>query len=129
MLVVLIVAAVMLVTNVFKSADRTENTESPSMLLQHVASELVWIEGFKDSTTVSKEIHPELTPFFFEPVRINFASEEMLRTLPGIGPGLAKKIVAFRNIHGTIQSKEECMHIEGIGLKRFADLENHISFH
>jgi DNA uptake protein ComE-like DNA-binding protein len=131
MLVVLTTAAVMLAFNTLNLYERDGDTKSgsPSMTLQHMTSELIWVNDSDAHPAITGEIHQELTPFFFEPVRINLASEEMLSTLPRIGPGLAKKIVAFRKKHGPIQSKEDFMHIEGIGVKRFADLENHISFH
>jgi hypothetical protein len=131
MLVVLVIAAVMLVFNTLKLYERNGDNETwpHKMTLQHDGAELLWIYGFNESAVLNKDIHPELTPFFFEPVRINLASEEMLLTLPKIGPGLAKRIMTFRTIHGPIHNKEEFVQIEGIGQKRFADLENHISFY
>lgn len=47
-------------------------------------------------------------------VNINTASEEVLLTLPGIGEGKAKSIIAYREKNGRFQSIEEIMKVEGI---------------
>lgn len=47
-------------------------------------------------------------------VNINTASEEVLLTLPGIGEGKAKGIIAYREKNGRFQSIEEIMKVEGI---------------
>jgi len=58
-------------------------------------------------------------------VNVNTATGAELEALPGIGPGLAARILAFRDEHGLFGNPEELVRVPGIGpktLARFADL-------
>jgi competence protein ComEA len=50
------------------------------------------------------------------------ATLEQLDALDGIGPTLAKRIIAFRESHGGFRSLGQLREVEGIGEKRFAAL-------
>ena len=50
-----------------------------------------------------------------ELVNINTATSEQLQTLPGIGPNLAEKIVAYRRANGPFRSVAELINVSGIG--------------
>ena len=50
-----------------------------------------------------------------EPININTASARALETLPGIGPGRAADIVAYREEHGPFRIPEEITKVKGIG--------------
>jgi competence protein ComEA len=50
---------------------------------------------------------------------INQATAEDFTTLPGIGPKLARRIVAFREKHGPFRRIEDLMAIKGLGLKKW----------
>lgn len=52
------------------------------------------------------------------PVRINHAGLAELVTIKGIGPALAKRIVAYREAHGPLQGPTELDKIPGIGVKK-----------
>ena len=52
-------------------------------------------------------------------ISINAATQEELESLPGIGPSLAGRIIAFREEHGRFRSTEEVMLVRGIGEKTF----------
>ena len=56
-----------------------------------------------------------LAPLFFKPIPINQADEELLTTIPGIGPAFAKRIIEFREQHGRITAIEELDAVKGIG--------------
>jgi competence protein ComEA len=51
------------------------------------------------------------------PVDLNAATEEGLDTLPGVGPVLAQRIVAWRTEHGRFTSVDELAEVPGIGPK------------
>ena len=49
------------------------------------------------------------------PLDLNRATARELTTLPGIGEVLAQRIVDYREAHGSFQSVEELIAVEGIG--------------
>jgi competence protein ComEA len=57
---------------------------------------------------------------FFLPLDINQARPEDFQTLPGIGPKIAARIVAFRQEHSFFQRIEDLTKVKGIGPKKFA---------
>ncbi|MET7619018.1 ComEA family DNA-binding protein [Streptomyces sp. NPDC005408] len=57
------------------------------------------------------------------PVSLNSATVEQLDTLPGVGPVLAQHIVDYRTQHGGFRSVNELREVNGIGARRFADLQ------
>lgn len=48
-------------------------------------------------------------------VDLNTADEQTLDTLPGVGPVLAERIIAWRDEHGRFTSVEELAEVSGIG--------------
>ncbi|MEV6164058.1 ComEA family DNA-binding protein [Streptomyces sp. NPDC052052] len=57
------------------------------------------------------------------PVSLNRATVEQLDTLPGVGPVLARHIIDYRTQHGGFRSVDELREVNGIGDRRFADLQ------
>lgn len=60
----------------------------------------------------------------WEPVDINSADQAALEALPGVGPVLARRIIAWREEHGPFPSVEVLLQVEGIGqatLDQFRD--------
>ncbi|MFD7757383.1 helix-hairpin-helix domain-containing protein [Streptomyces sp. NPDC059757] len=57
------------------------------------------------------------------PLSLNSATVEQLDTLPGVGPVLAQHIVDYRTQHGGFRSVGELREVNGIGDRRFADLQ------
>jgi competence protein ComEA len=58
-------------------------------------------------------------------IRINHATAKELQALPGVGPVLASRIVAYRAEHGPLGSLAETRRIKGIGprmMQRLAPL-------
>ncbi|MFI6872751.1 helix-hairpin-helix domain-containing protein [Streptomyces sp. NPDC050400] len=58
------------------------------------------------------------------PIGLNTATVEQLDTLPGVGPVLAQHIVDYRTEHGGFRSVDELREVNGIGDRRFEDLQN-----
>jgi competence protein ComEA len=52
-------------------------------------------------------------------LNLNTADAKALQALPGIGPVLAERIVAYRWEHGPLQTVEELLRVPGIGPKRW----------
>ncbi|MEU1533404.1 helix-hairpin-helix domain-containing protein [Streptomyces fagopyri] len=57
------------------------------------------------------------------PVSLSTATVDQLDTLPGVGPVLAQHIVEYRTEHGGFRSVDELREVNGIGDRRFADLQ------
>jgi competence ComEA-like helix-hairpin-helix protein len=57
---------------------------------------------------------------------INRADADALQTLPGIGPALARQIVAYRAAHGPFRESGDLLRVPGIGAKRYAGLQEQI---
>ena len=56
------------------------------------------------------------------PVNLNTATLEQLDTLDGVGPGIAQRILDYREQHGGFARVEELAEVPGIGAKRLATL-------
>jgi competence protein ComEA len=56
-------------------------------------------------------------------VDINAATVEQLTALPGVGPTLAARIVAYREKAGRFGRTEELLNVKGIGEKNFHKIE------
>lgn len=60
-------------------------------------------------------------------IDLNTAGQAELETLPGIGPELAKRIIAYRETEGAFAAAEDLMKVSGIGEKKFAALKDYIT--
>ena len=59
-------------------------------------------------------------------ININTASKEELKTLPGIGDGIADRIIKYRTDNGKFKSTEDIMKISGIKDKLFSKIKGYI---
>jgi competence protein ComEA len=56
-------------------------------------------------------------------VDINRADAVALQALPGVGPTLAGRIVAYREAHGAFRKPDDLLRVPGIGAKRYTRLQ------
>lgn len=57
-----------------------------------------------------------------EQVALNTATAEQLERLPGVGPSMAGRILAYRQQAGRFEKIEDLMQVTGIGAKKFAKI-------
>ena len=60
-------------------------------------------------------------------ININRASKEELKTIPGIGDGIATRIIDYRTQNGSFNTVEDIMKVSGIKEKLFSKIKNHIT--
>lgn len=77
--------------------------------------------------STEREAAPEDVAPAAEPLDLNTAGAEELAELPGIGPVLAERILAYRTEHGPFASREELLEVEGIGEGKYSALEGLIT--
>ena len=71
---------------------------------------------------------PEVAPAAAPPkVDLNTADATTLITLPGIGPTLAERILAYRETRGPFLAPEELLAVPGIGAKVYAGLAERLT--
>lgn len=58
------------------------------------------------------------------PINLNTASAAELERLPGVGPVLAKRIIAYRNEHGRFRRAEHLMMVRGVSDQKFRELRS-----
>jgi len=59
-------------------------------------------------------------------INLNTASAEALISLPGIGPGLADKIIQYRTRYGAFQRPQDVIIIDGFGERRYHRIEPYV---
>lgn len=62
-----------------------------------------------------------------EPLELNTATAEELQQLPGVGPGMAKAIVDFRQKSGPFRRVEELLAIRGITRQRLEKIRPYVT--
>jgi competence protein ComEA len=61
------------------------------------------------------------------PINLNTASIQELEKLPGIGKGIAERIVAHREQHGPFRRPEHLMMVRGISDQKFRAIRSKIT--
>ena len=58
---------------------------------------------------------------------LNTGTVKELQQLPGIGKGLAKRIVDYRTANGPFKTVEDLIKVKGIGKKTFAKMQDRLT--
>ena len=61
-------------------------------------------------------------------INVNTASEAELSQLPGVGPKIAKEIIARRAMYGPFRSPKDLLEVKGIGKKVLSGMMDDIAF-
>ena len=81
------------------------------------------IQTVAEEQTQEEQPAEETEPVSHQRVNINTATLEELQELPGIGPTLAQRILDSRKEYGFFPTVAQLKDVEGIGSKRYAELE------
>lgn len=81
------------------------------------------IQTVAEEQTQEEQPAEETEPVSQKRVNINTATLEELQELPGIGPTLAQRILDYRKEYGFFPTVAQLKDVEGIGSKRYAELE------
>lgn len=60
------------------------------------------------------------------PVDLNAADAGALESLPGVGPSLAERIVAFRDLNGPFRSADELLDVAGMSERRLDEISPYL---
>lgn len=58
---------------------------------------------------------------------LNASTAKELQQLPGIGKGLAKRIVDYRTANGPFKTVEDLIKVKGVGKKTFAKMQDRLT--
>lgn len=72
-------------------------------------------------------LHPKEQTLELGLIDLNTADQAALETLPGIGPELAARIIAYREANGRFLTKQQIMDVEGIGEGRYSRIEPYLT--
>lgn len=116
------------VNDVIKMADGfTDDADETSInLAQKVHDEMIIIVPIENEES-DETLHQTTSPTEQnEKVKINYATQEEIETLPGIGPSKAQTIIKYREENGLFQTMEDLLDISGIGEKTLENMKDNI---
>lgn len=96
-------------------------------LLLFAAQEAADRSGSWDYRITARASQEDVTPEEAPPVDLNTADAEELDTLPGIGPVLAERIIAWRQANGPFTAVEQLLEVSGIGEATLAELREFVT--
>lgn len=135
LLVLYLGLVVLVIADLFGSLwQRTQKVDNTRYGYQLIEQEGITRLSITESTinpkipTISVHTDEGNAIFFFSPINVNKAQPELLQAIPGVGPGLAQRIVQYRDEQGPLTNLAELKAIPGIGEKRAVALQDKIYF-
>ena len=97
--------------------------------INSISIETTESKSFVIETTVSKNDKIEQSEIISDDgkININSANEQLLTTLPSIGPTIAKAIIEYRNQNGKFTNIDQIKKVKRIGEKTFEKIKNKIT--
>lgn len=96
---------------------------APQLFHLFSRQELAPVKSCKDEQLVQvAKKHPYL---LFQPIPINTADAKHFGVIPGIGPELSQRIIAYRTAHGPFRSLDELGKVKGIGPRKLVSLKEY----
>ena len=80
------------------------------------------------SAPLDSKTNYRLSPFFFQPIPVNYSDKSLLMSIRGIGPNLAQRIIQARDSNGNFTAPEELLEIKGIGPAKLSKIKPYLSF-
>lgn len=96
-------------------------------LCESVDNSLSFVERSQQKTEPEKH-SAALTPFYFEPIPINYCDKDLLLSVSGIGPVLAESILETRERIGSFKTQADLLQVSGIGESRMNLFASSFSF-
>lgn len=115
------------VNDVIKLADgfTKKANESDINLAQKVHDEMIIIVSSVEGDSTSSP-SSDNTSSQTDKIRINYATQEEVETLSGIGPSKAQAIIDYRDENGLFKTIEDLLNISGIGEKTLENIKEDI---
>lgn len=101
-------------------------TTHQSLGLTHHLSLQFYLQS-KKTKAVNRESKYKETPQIVTKININTATTKELQKIPGIGPSLAQRIIAYRNQIIRFNSLEELCQVKGIGKSKLESIRPYIT--
>lgn len=101
--------------------------QSQVNLAQKVHDEMIiMVPELPDFTVDSGQAAETISGNMDGKVRINYATQDEIESLPGIGPSKAQAIIQHREEFGLFQTVEDLLEISGIGEKTLENMKDNI---
>jgi len=83
------------------------------------------LEYYRRGRTIDIE-RPFVSPHFELKIDLNKATWAELTLLPEISETMARRVVEYRNVHGSFEALDEIKDVKGIGPRTFARIEPYL---
>lgn len=103
------------------------NLDAINLAALLVDGQQVRIPNIEEPGSISQTAQQRNTRTGLAKISINIADVVSLDTLPGIGPGMAQRIIDYRTANGPFSSLEDLKKVPGIGESKYQNLKDKIT--